>query len=363
MRSTNPILHCLRPLLAAACLPLASGCTSAITTAYLRDTLWQFSEHAAEETPDTAATAGGPASAGNAGGAGASTTAADAARKTAAIEEAVGRLSRIGTLDAVTRGVLVETLERTQPEDWPVVVETFAESLQTAAPQPETTETPEPVTDRPAARPTAHTVAKTAVDRGPPEAVPPAAESETPPASTAAGTVMPAAAPPAAPPAPPVIAAEPVPKTPAEPPPRAPAEPTAAPVATGLAIRNACFASRVQAWGVVDRFASHRFRPGQDLIVYFELDNLAARAGEDGHTTCIDTSLRLLGPDGGQIHAWSFEPIAETCAARRRDYFARYVLRIPETATPGPCALDIGVRDTLGETTATATLPLVIAAE
>ena len=38
--------------LVALLLSLAGGCTSAISTAYLRDTLWDLAEHASETDPE-----------------------------------------------------------------------------------------------------------------------------------------------------------------------------------------------------------------------------------------------------------------------------------------------------------------------
>jgi len=65
-----------------------------------------------------------------------------------------------------------------------------------------------------------------------------------------------------------------------------------------------------------------------------------------------------VSADGTVLHTWAFEPIAETCRARRRDYFARYVVRLPETAADGACRIELGVTDTLAGKVASATLPL-----
>jgi hypothetical protein len=130
-----------------------------------------------------------------------------------------------------------------------------------------------------------------------------------------------------------------------------------------VSIRTACFASRVQAWGVFDRFPTDRFTPGQEVIVYVELDDLAASTAADGHTTCIDAVLRLVAADGRTIDEWNFEPIAETCVNRRRDYFARFVIRIPESAAAGRSHVAIAITDTLAGKTVEKTLPLEVAAD
>ena len=94
-----------------------------------------------------------------------------------------------------------------------------------------------------------------------------------------------------------------------------------------------------------------------------ELDDLSSSRSADGHTTCIDAALRLVSPSGRLVHEWNFEPIAETCGSRRRDYFARYVVRIPDSAPPGDCRVEVTITDTLADRTATATLPLEIRAD
>ena len=98
------------------------------------------------------------------------------------------------------------------------------------------------------------------------------------------------------------------------------------------------------------------------MIVYLELDNLAAGESPTGHTTCIDAAIRLVDDSGVTLHTWNFDPIAETCAARRRDYFARYVVRLPESLPPGVARIEVDVADTVAGGSAAATLPLEVAA-
>lgn len=350
--------------LAACC---GTGCTSVISSAYLRDAFWETAEHAAETEAESAAGSGPDEAA---------LAAADADRREAAIEEAVSRLTRLGGLDDATRATLIETLERTSQEDWPAVVDVFAESLDTTGMR---TSGPgeEPVTTTDSETPERHVVAKADLDAA--RTGTPAAAAATPLSeidSEAAASESPAVAGPkavaAAPEPPPTVTEPTAVAVPADvtaglapAPPAAVSDSSPAPPvepAGGLTLRNPCFATRVQAWGVVDRFAEDRFRPGQDVIVYFELDGLSAGTSPAGHTTCIDTTLRLKAADGRQLHDWTFEPIAETCRARRHDYFARYVVRIPESADNKDCRLEIAVTDTLSGAVADATLPLEISA-
>lgn len=352
----------LLPCLAAL---LQTGCTSAITTAYLRDTLFEGGDHAEEsaaiaasaedDTKNTAAD-DGAAEVTSAKGKPSDEPEVDASRRAAAIEEAVARLSKLGTLDETARATLIDTLRRTQQEDWPVVIEAFAETLAAAAP-PAAAVVPASAAAEP------HVVAKATTEN--PVATPVVAAVAPAPAAliAAAGNVAATKdeAPAATPPESPRLAAETTSSTQGTEP--ATAAGAAAVVRPALTVQNAAFASKVRAWGDLDRFPDNRLRPGQEVIVYFELENLSAGDSPAGHTTCIDTVIRLVGPSGESVHDWSFEPIAETLKARRRDYFARYVVRIPESTPAGGCRLQLSVTDTLAGTTAQASLPLELVAE
>ena len=390
-------------MLVAVCGP---GCSSVLSTASLKDLVWDAGDHAAELEP-----AGDEdlADAGEDGllDEGGETAAADAERREAAIEAAVERLARLGELPPSVRMTLVETLERTEQEDWPTVVDAFAESLAGSEFDPAAARESHPLPSEHEAAALAgeaergggepHTVAKAdldaavgetplavaplptepdqaADDAATPEPLPVAvtaaaadetvAVASTTPSGISATATATASGIAATDPnldlatVPGLSATDTAPEPAAG---EAPAEIAVPepPPAERLTIQNACFASRVQAWGIVDRFASDRFRPGQEVIVYFELDGLSAGESPAGHTTCIDSTLRLVA-DEILMREWSFEPIAETCRARRHDYFARYVVRIPDDAPAGPCQLELAVTDTLSGEQATTSLPLEI---
>ncbi len=353
------------------------------------------------------------------------------------IDNAVARLSAAGGIDAPTQELLIKTLEQTRPEDWAVVVNEFAATLEATRGAPSAADgaaVGKPArpssgglieldipTRRPAAADAAATAAAIPVD-GPaedlvaevdlsgipllevapvviasvpaapaPVEVPPTPQLVVPPATPQAPQPLPIADVPARPmtaaavPAPVVVAAliepqgtplpvadvlveqvndaaAPMPPTPESfEPPTVTATTPAVPL--GPAVNNACFATRVRGWGNVERFPSTTFRPGQEVIVYFELDRLQIRSTGEGHTTGIDSNFRLVDGSGQRIGQWSFEPIVETCPAPRRDYFARYFVRIPEDAKPGRHRLEWSVTDTVAGATRQAHLDLEVVAE
>ena len=356
------------------------------------------------------------------------------------IDNAVARLSAAGGIDAPTQELLIKTLEQTRPEDWAVVVNEFAATLEATR---STSHAADGAAVGKPARPSsgglieldiptrerssvdaasaalpaepvdavdlsgipllqvapvviaavpAATVPVAAVPVAPaPVEVPPTPQIALPPATPQAPQpldvadipVSPIAA--AAVPAPVVVAAliepqgtplpvadvlveqvsevaAPMPPTPEsfEPP---TVTATAPAVPAGPAVNNACFATRVRGWGNVERFPSTTFRPGQEVIVYFELDRLQIRSAADGHTTGIDSNFRLVDGAGQRVGQWSFDPIVETCPAPRRDSFARYFLRIPEDAKPGRHRLEWNVTDTVAGASRQAHLDLEVVTE
>lgn len=360
------------------------------------------------------------------------------------IDNAVARLSAAGGIDAPTQELLIKTLEQTRPEDWAVVVNEFAATLEAtrgssaAADGGEEVTTARPSTggvielDIPApVRPQQTPPADVAVppqDRPPvaadlPQRAPevqllPVAPLVIAPAPVAAVPAVATPAPqPSVPqsiapapqqidvvdlPARPIAAADPKPVVvaaliepegaatvsrevsdvkevttpepvaPSSPAPMPPTPESFEPPATvveavvapaGPAVNNACFATRVRGWGNVERFPATTFRPGQEVIVYFELDRLKIRSTADGHTTGIDSSFRLLDGAGQRVGQWSFDPIVETCPSPRRDYFVRYFLRIPEDVKPGRHRLEWSVTDTVASATRDAHLELEIAVD
>jgi len=445
--------------LAALFLGAQAGCMSALTTTTLREALRETAasmsashelDHATRTAPSKPDDGSVPDAAETPDDLGAGAVADDG--MDTVIDNAVARLSAAGGIDAATQQLLIQTLENTPPQDWAVVVNEFAATLEESRgitareaaanrlddepppPKPVVGGLVIPVTTTPAAaippgRIDVTGVGAIAITEA---AVPPPAAADTvplqaPPAVQAnvpvqapiqvpvqvpdqvpvqaplqppvqAAVAVPAVAPVPAPataqpavqpasaaPVQPAIALiEPAPATapgavavlhtvvtellspPSPPEPEAFADPPA-PAAeragsAGPAIQNPCFATRVRGWGQVERFPAASFRPGQEVIVYFELEGLRIRSAAEGHTTAVDSDFRLLDASGERVGQWTFEPIEETCPSPRRDYFVRYFIRIPESAKPGPHRLEWGVTDAVAGSTRQAHLDLEVVA-
>lgn len=435
----------------------STGCTSSLTAIALRDAMREIAEYGRHKD-DHRKDAADEAFADDA-------EAEDLLSLEEALDSAVTRLAAVGRLDAEARQMLLETLESTNQTDWPIVIESFASSLEdhaksqeaidqiaehlaaeagddetapaeesivTADAAAETVASTEPAAaavelvdlETPveeAAEPVAATSEEPLEKVGPLSMADDATVADTEPVddvpmeTVAAVETEPAGA--LEPVSPPVLAAvateaaAPI----AQPTPEKLASPLASPVSQDrvaadvaepntaaevaervttairelpvsddaglspeetmrqleealaaarrqapLRVENPCFAWQVRAWGDVERCDVSRFCVGQQVIVYFEVDNLTSDARPEGHATKLDTELRLVNVSGECLHEWSFPPLAECCPAPRRDYFARYILEVPENVAPGPLRLEMTVRDLVGGKSTDVALPLEV---
>jgi hypothetical protein len=335
-------------LTALACVMASAGCTSVISSAYLRETWLDAVEHAAETRAEarqkgkTAASdnddvEGAEETADNSAGSDVNAASDVAAWSPATLDEAVDeagrRLASSGGLNDAARGMLITTLKTTPRQDWLVVVEEFTAALAAAHVDSGVDAAGAVESSNAAVGVPSMNMATTSTERE---------------AAGAAAVTEPVA------PMPPTESQHTTAPSPDQ---HVASPPSAQPV---FAVQNACFASRVRAWGVVDRFETSQFQPGQEMIVYFELDQLASRESAEGHTTRIETVLRLVDTGGRRVHEWTFEPLEETCGSHRRDYFARYLVALPEAMPHGSCRLEVAVTDTIAGRTATASLPLEV---
>ena len=313
----------------------------------------------------------------------------DPAAVAAAIETAIDELTEAESLDAASKAALIETLQLTPQADWPIVIQEFTATLtilrDTAATRtdmslgelaPEASgsdeasgqdQTQQPSAERAtaladnnlaASEPAEPLQAPTgeAIDMDP-------AEIDTDAASHVQDTPVQPDMQPAAVQTPPVSSVAEA-TLPAKPAPAQQVNSTTAEqsVAQALSIERPCLAREVRGWGQVEPFETTALNAGSEVIVYFELSGLQATETVHGVSTSIDTRLQLDDATGKRLHSWSFPSLTETCAARRRDYFARFFLDLPADLPAGDHQLVLSVTDLQTATTAETSIPLSVAA-
>lgn len=351
-------------VLAAVAITAPSGCSSPLTTVALREFLRESTmtlaiDSDAEEAskpkvdPKASASKSGDREADAASDEPAVEGGSEEISTEQRIERSLERLARTSGFDQAARDVVVETLEKAAPEDWPDIIDSFAASLEASPPR----SSPNPATPSSDVEPSLQQVAKRAGGLTSPVTV---ATEATATAATATAAKDEAVKDEAA------AAKEP---QPSEPP--LPVDPAVvvamlkerlaeARRTAPLTVRRACFASKVRGWGNLDAFDEPRFLPGQDVLVYFELDNLDGIESPRGFCTRVETNLRLVDAAGDVVEEWGFPVVEDRADSPRTDYFVRYVVRVPADATTGNHRLEAMITDAVSSKTVAASLPLEV---
>ena len=115
-----------------------------------------------------------------------------------------------------------------------------------------------------------------------------------------------------------------------------------------LMVRNLAFCTEVHSFGVFTPFAKQEFKPGQQVILYAEVENFKSEATPKGFHTALKSSYQILDQQGRRVMQHDLGTTEEYCRNARRDYFIRYFLTIPARIYDGPYTLHLTIEDTLG---------------
>jgi hypothetical protein len=120
-----------------------------------------------------------------------------------------------------------------------------------------------------------------------------------------------------------------------------------------LHVHNLAFCTEVNSFGVFTEFETREFSPGQQVLLYAELENFASEATPEGFHTALRSRYQVLDAQGHVIDEKEFPLTEEVCRNRRRDFFIRYFLDLPtdQVYDGQRYTLRLTVEDTLGEKT------------
>lgn len=128
-----------------------------------------------------------------------------------------------------------------------------------------------------------------------------------------------------------------------------------------LKVTGLAFCTEVVSFGVYKKFEEYKFQPGQQLLLYAEVDNFFSEATPKGHHTALRSSYELLDSRGQIVEEHQFDLTEEYCQNARRDFFIRYFLYMPQRIYDGDYTLRLTIEDTLGHKVGQATIDLSIA--
>jgi hypothetical protein len=118
--------------------------------------------------------------------------------------------------------------------------------------------------------------------------------------------------------------------------------------ASGLDVRNLAFCPQVFSFGNYVEFTPAEFRPGQEVLLYAEIDHFAVEPKPHGFETELQGSYQIFDAAGRRVAEHTFPPEKELCRNRRRDYFIPFRMYLPKRMDPGPYTLQLTIEDLKG---------------
>jgi hypothetical protein len=128
----------------------------------------------------------------------------------------------------------------------------------------------------------------------------------------------------------------------------------------GLVLKNLHFCTEVKGYGTFVGFAQDEFRPGQEVLLYCEVDNFQSKLTDRGYHTALKASYQIFDSAGSRVAEKDLGLKDEHCQNRRRDFFVPYFLWMPKQVPAGKYQLKLTLEDVHSATTAETTIPFSI---
>jgi hypothetical protein len=128
----------------------------------------------------------------------------------------------------------------------------------------------------------------------------------------------------------------------------------------GLAVKNLHFCTEVKGYGSFVSFPQDEFRPGQEALLYCEVENFSSKLTEKGYHTALKARYQVFDATGNRVAEKDLGLKDEQCQNRRRDFFVPYFLWMPKQVPSGKYQLKLTLEDVHAGQTAEATIEFAI---
>jgi hypothetical protein len=130
--------------------------------------------------------------------------------------------------------------------------------------------------------------------------------------------------------------------------------------AAPLLVRSLSFCTEVQSYGCCTPFKNYEFLPGQEVLLYAEIENFGVESTAKGYHTALRSSYQILDKGGQRIADHAISTTEEHCQNPRRDFFIGYQLRMPPRINPGKYTLQLMIEDLKSQKVGQASVELTI---
>lgn len=108
-----------------------------------------------------------------------------------------------------------------------------------------------------------------------------------------------------------------------------------------LEITTPVLCSKVESFGTYQEFSEYLFRPGQSMVVYWELKNFASVETKEGFRTRTAWAFEVLDAKGTRKYQFGRDFGDDLCRNQRQDYFNVVKFTLPEEIAPGEYTLKV----------------------
>jgi hypothetical protein len=116
-----------------------------------------------------------------------------------------------------------------------------------------------------------------------------------------------------------------------------------------LTIKNMGFCRKISYFGNYERFPRNEFTPGQEVLLYTEIENFVSSTTIDGeYRTLLKSLVEIVDQQGKVVWTKGFPSTEDLCRNPRRDYFHNYQFHIPRDLSTGTYSLKLTIEDELG---------------
>lgn len=122
-----------------------------------------------------------------------------------------------------------------------------------------------------------------------------------------------------------------------------------------LGIKKAAICNEVNGFGKFNQFESNQFRPGDEFLLYCEIENFSTEdiEGAEGtvHQCEFKAQVEYINSKGETDHVQSLAKITDQSKSDRRDFYILFRIRIPDLAA-GDHSLQVQIQDKVGRKSA-----------
>ena len=113
-----------------------------------------------------------------------------------------------------------------------------------------------------------------------------------------------------------------------------------------LTVRNVAFCTKIVDYGRTTPFEKYEFVPGQEVLLYAEVENFSSEPTPDGFQTSLKGTYSIFDSCDRKVDQRTYDMLKDSCQNTRRDFFIILNMHIPDYQIyPGSYTLVLTIED------------------